>query len=416
MKTNNDNTNQIPNRIQKKTIMKKINRKTNRVSSAAKMTLNDKAKAAVQFQKRDPPINNKKNNHKMEHRRLLLSEKSNGDDDNHPTSTHKNHHSIENDDDLPPPRLIRVSDRSLFVPLMTIADGVASSAGSQLLSECIYMHMPLFALYLQGDDEQVLNIAMTRHHNKVSKKQKRYDVFGTSFEEFRSTIPLHSSSSTKQPNTTATSSVDNENTVVTGLRGGSSSSSSSTAVTYNEFDAFVETVRTSTVSKSFFESMAQTQHETKEVGNVPRKNHVSSTLTTTSSSNTAMTDAKSTTTATTSKKNGDGEHETDEYSETTTTTTTTIIIILNGHVSMERITTVGEPHPQLRHILLPTLIPLSMRVRMTPIPLPTTIRPHHHPPQIHLVRTTTKNKNLILVSVVHWHKMNIKGICTRVSY
>jgi hypothetical protein len=77
------------------------------------------------------------------------------------------------------PRLIRaVMDRSLFVPLMHIADGAASSAGSQLMSECIYSHMPLLALYLEQDDEQRLNVELGRHTGAFHKSQ----VFGTSFE------------------------------------------------------------------------------------------------------------------------------------------------------------------------------------------------------------------------------------------
>ena len=77
------------------------------------------------------------------------------------------------------PRLIRVMDRSLFVPLMHVADGVASSAGSQLMSECIYSHMPLLALYLEQDDEQKLNVQLSR---QVSGACHKTQVFGTSFE------------------------------------------------------------------------------------------------------------------------------------------------------------------------------------------------------------------------------------------
>lgn len=78
------------------------------------------------------------------------------------------------------PNLIRVMDRSLFVPLMHVADGVASSAGSQLMSECIYSHMPLLALYTEQDDEQRLNVELSHH---VDAPCHRPLVFGTSFEQ-----------------------------------------------------------------------------------------------------------------------------------------------------------------------------------------------------------------------------------------
>ena len=81
------------------------------------------------------------------------------------------------------PQLIRVMDRSMFVPLMYIADGVASSAGSQLMSECIYSHMPLLALYLENDDEQKLNAELSRHPGPCHSSQ----VFGASFESLNQT-------------------------------------------------------------------------------------------------------------------------------------------------------------------------------------------------------------------------------------
>ncbi|KAG7363455.1 hypothetical protein IV203_026815 [Nitzschia inconspicua] len=77
------------------------------------------------------------------------------------------------------PRLIRVADRSLFVPLMHVADGVASSAGSQLMSECIYAHMPLYALYREEDDEQRLNVELSHHMDAPCHRPL---VFGASFE------------------------------------------------------------------------------------------------------------------------------------------------------------------------------------------------------------------------------------------
>ena len=103
---------------------------------------------------------------------------------------------VNDQDDDDKPRLIRVTDRSLFTPLMHVADGVASSAGSQLMSECIYSNMPLLALYLEHDDEQRLNV-------ELSKDCKNPHVFGTSFETFRTTIPAlfrrHKTQTTSQP-------------------------------------------------------------------------------------------------------------------------------------------------------------------------------------------------------------------------
>jgi hypothetical protein len=81
---------------------------------------------------------------------------------------------------LPPAQLIRVKDMSLFAPLLSVADGVVSSAGSQLISECIYANVPLFALYKEDDYEQMLNVEMSRHI-----RQGGGVVYGTSFEQFR---------------------------------------------------------------------------------------------------------------------------------------------------------------------------------------------------------------------------------------
>jgi hypothetical protein len=105
-----------------------------------------------------------------------------------PTTDHKTEHEtiirriLNSDEDDDKPRLIRVTDRSLFTPLMHVADGVASSAGSQLMSECIYSAMPLLALYLEEDDEQRLNVELSRHCRNPQ-------VFGTSFQNFQTTIP-----------------------------------------------------------------------------------------------------------------------------------------------------------------------------------------------------------------------------------
>ena len=86
---------------------------------------------------------------------------------------------ISSSNDPLAPRLIQVADRQLFMPLMHVADGVAASAGSQLMSECIHSKIPLLALYKQEDDEQHLNV-------ELSRQCQQTQVFGTSFESFES--------------------------------------------------------------------------------------------------------------------------------------------------------------------------------------------------------------------------------------
>jgi len=117
------------------------------------------------------------------------------------------------------PRLIRVIDRSLFVPLMHVADGVASSAGSQLMSECIFADMPLFALYRQDDEEQRLNVELS-HHPGICHKPK---VGGTSFE-----------------------------TLAAGLKSTRNIKSSTITPKLAEFQRFVNEVRNSNVSDTFY--------------------------------------------------------------------------------------------------------------------------------------------------------------------
>jgi hypothetical protein len=80
------------------------------------------------------------------------------------------------------PRLIRIVDRSLFVPFMSIADGIASSAGSQLMSECIYTNLHLLALHDAKDNEQLLNVAMSRHSRSTT--YPNLAVYGSSLEQF----------------------------------------------------------------------------------------------------------------------------------------------------------------------------------------------------------------------------------------
>ena len=152
------------------------------------------------------------------------------------------------EDDLPPPRLIRVSDRSLFVPLMHIADGVASSAGSQLMSECIHAGMPLLALYLENDDEQRLNVELSRHSVSCPRKPQ---VFGSSFENFNAaTNSLRGASWTDQNNSTTTATGGNHRIGSRQRWGGFGGGGHSHA--WKELDKFVDVVRESDVSSTFY--------------------------------------------------------------------------------------------------------------------------------------------------------------------
>jgi hypothetical protein len=123
------------------------------------------------------------------------------------------------------PRLIRVMDRSLFAPLMNVADGVASSAGSQLMSECIFSEMPLLAFYLEHDDEQRLNVELSRHCQKPQ-------VFGASFESFRKGITSNGNSNN--------------------LRGTNHTHSSNNSFAMKELDKFIRVVQASRVSEAFY--------------------------------------------------------------------------------------------------------------------------------------------------------------------
>lgn len=126
------------------------------------------------------------------------------------------------------PKLIRVMDRSLFVPLMHVADGVASSAGSQLMSECIYSHMPLFAMFKEDDSEQRLNVELSHHINAPCHRPL---VFGNSFESL--TLAL-------QSNRTATTTNDDP---------------SGTSAVLESFKGFVQEVRSSSVSDTYFRNV-----------------------------------------------------------------------------------------------------------------------------------------------------------------
>ncbi len=51
-------------------------------------------------------------------------------------------------------------DRDRFIARLAQARVVIASAGSQLISECVGLGIPILALYTDGDDEQRLNAAM----------------------------------------------------------------------------------------------------------------------------------------------------------------------------------------------------------------------------------------------------------------
>ncbi len=54
-------------------------------------------------------------------------------------------------------------DASAFTAALRKAQCVISAAGSQLISECVALGVPQFAIHPRGHDEQRLNVAMLRH-------------------------------------------------------------------------------------------------------------------------------------------------------------------------------------------------------------------------------------------------------------
>jgi hypothetical protein len=136
------------------------------------------------------------------------------------------------------PRLIRVTDRALFVPFMSVADGIVASAGSQLISECIYANIPLLALYRMDDDEQVLNVEMSRQERVMRRK---IPVYGASFENFHAAYPTKYSYVRARSNQTTTT------TTLPKLQ-----SSSGAKVARSEFESFVDKVDESIVSDAYF--------------------------------------------------------------------------------------------------------------------------------------------------------------------
>lgn len=161
---------------------------------------------------------------------------------------------------LEEPRIIRVTDMSLFVPLLSIADGVASSAGSQLLSECIYSHLNVLALYREDDTEQMLNIEFSKHRfddDEISnEQQKQYSnrnistsrenvVHGMSLEKFAQIFEMISRySTTKKAERESILLTESEEAILLRTRG--------LKQTYDEFKSYIASVRHSPVSWSFY--------------------------------------------------------------------------------------------------------------------------------------------------------------------
>ncbi len=57
---------------------------------------------------------------------------------------------------------VRPRDPRAFTAALSCARAVISSAGSQLISECVHLGVPQFALYDRSDAEQTLNVEMLR--------------------------------------------------------------------------------------------------------------------------------------------------------------------------------------------------------------------------------------------------------------
>lgn len=105
-------------------------------------------------------------------------------DISHPNKDNRSFTSADEDQlelDLNKPRLIPVTDKALFVSFMAMADGIVSSAGSQLLSECLFARIPVLALCEENDGEQVLNMRMAKKVTVGSRTTRL--VYGTSLED-----------------------------------------------------------------------------------------------------------------------------------------------------------------------------------------------------------------------------------------
>jgi len=176
------------------------------------------------------------------------------------------------------PRIIRVTDMSLFVPLLSIADGVASSAGSQLISECIYSGTPILSLYRANDDEQMLNVMMYRYLIANGKEKDPTGigklVHGISQEDFSDAFSFLAldglqpmSERVKVDSTSGgTSKILTKEQEFLLLRNPEAKRA------YQEFDDFVDAISRSTVSSSYYEE-ARLGDDRKSRVEVPDRNN-----------------------------------------------------------------------------------------------------------------------------------------------
>lgn len=157
------------------------------------------------------------------------------------------------------PRIIRVTDMSLFIPLLSIADGVASSAGSQLISECIYSGTPILSLYRANDDEQMLNVMIYRNLIANDKEKNTSGigkvVHGIAHEEFSDAFSflavdnlqeVNPEKDANTPNGIASKLLTKEQEFLL-LRDAEAKRA------YKEFDDFVDAISRSKVSSSYYE-------------------------------------------------------------------------------------------------------------------------------------------------------------------
>jgi hypothetical protein len=159
------------------------------------------------------------------------------------------------------PRIIRVTDMSLFVPLLSIADGVASSAGSQLLSECIYSHLNVLALHQADDAEQRLNIAFTKHRfDRLSKESSLGLLNSANMDYYASENVVHGMSLENFANVFDTISrhekiKDEFETILTDAEEAMLLRTHNSRQTYTVFKAYVKAVRQSPISWSYYHDL-----------------------------------------------------------------------------------------------------------------------------------------------------------------
>ena len=181
----------------------------------------------------------------QQHRRLSQDDESDGLSSNVKNEMEPQHRRlVSSDSSSTSPRMIRVADRALFVPFMSIADGIVASAGSQLISECIYANVPLLALYRTDDDEQVLNVELSRQERVMRRK---IPVYGASFENFQAAYPTKYSYVRRSNRTTSTA---------------PKLQPSGAKVARSEFESFVDKVDESIVSDAYFKQLQYHTNET----------------------------------------------------------------------------------------------------------------------------------------------------------